>query len=118
MFNAEHCATCGQVLPFAQGIAFDAEQGALTLNGAIVARLTVQEAKFFAVLLDASKRGRLATRIALYDALYWDRGGRDINPKILDVLACKIRKKLPRGVFTLESSWGRGYRLHVNGEAK
>jgi DNA-binding response OmpR family regulator len=49
------------------------------------------------------------TRAAMMSALY---GSDDwATPKILDVIMCKMRSKLKPHGITVETVWGRGYRL-------
>jgi DNA-binding response OmpR family regulator len=59
----------------------------------------------------AQANGRVLTRGALYDMLYWKGEGPEVN--IFDVLLCKIRSKLRKGNIPLkiETIWGRGWAL-------
>ncbi len=67
--------------------------------------LTKAEAQFMQALLP----GRAVTKEALYAAI--DRRDDEVDIKIVDVLASKVRKKLrPHGV-EIETVWGTGYRL-------
>lgn len=67
--------------------------------------LTRQEARVFGVLVSRP----LATKSAIMAALYDERGADWAEPKIVDVLVCKIRKKLaPFGIEIL-TRWGEGY---------
>lgn len=55
--------------------------------------------------------GDLITKRAVYDALYWAEADGGPDMKILDVMMCKIRKKLrPMGV-KIETVWGDGWRM-------
>lgn len=72
-------------------------------------RLTPTEHRFFAALVQMPS-GHVATKEHLHTALS-DKDEPDTELKIVDVIACKVRKKLlPFGV-TFETVWGRGYRL-------
>lgn len=70
-----------------------------------VAKLTKSEARLVAALV---KSGR-----ATKDRLYWSLYGEDIDggrdPKIIDVLICKVRNKLTPLGITIETYWGAGY---------
>jgi len=53
-----------------------------------------------------------APRTRIYDLLYATHSSGEVaEPKIIDVLVCKIRRKLaPRGI-AIETVWGWGYRI-------
>ena len=66
-----------------------------------------------AVIMSTLERNapNAVTKSALYDRLYGLRADCDLPAtKILDVLVCKVRKKLPEG-YQIETVWGKGYRL-------
>nr|WP_278422938.1 helix-turn-helix domain-containing protein [Brucella anthropi]DAM62818.1 MAG TPA: Transcriptional regulatory protein, C terminal [Caudoviricetes sp.] len=68
--------------------------------------LSPAEATVFACL--AARR--FATKEMIYHALYALRSD-DVEPKIVDVFICKLRKKVkPFGVI-VETVWGSGYTL-------
>jgi len=70
--------------------------------------LTPKETALLSALLQLPA-GCYASRDQLYSGMYPDEGDTDI--KIVDVFACKLRKKLgPRGIV-IDNLWGRGYRL-------
>lgn len=71
-------------------------------------RLSTQEAQFLAILLT---RNHICTREQLYSALYFDYDEDESpTPKILDVIVCKLRKKLRRVCDgKIDTIWGRGY---------
>ncbi len=71
--------------------------------------LTQQEARVFGVLVNRE----LATKDAVMAALYSDRPGEEgeVEPKIVDVFVCKIRKKLKPFGLTIQTVWGQGYAL-------
>lgn len=67
--------------------------------------LTCLEAKLAATIIKASPR--LLSKPALMDAVY---GGYDEPEiKIINVLICNIRRKLPD--LSIETVWGRGYQI-------
>lgn len=70
--------------------------------------LTYAEARFFGMLLKLP----LVRRDAVMTELYGLRpDGEEPEPKIVDVFACKLRKKLkPYGV-AINVQWGQGYFL-------
>lgn len=75
--------------------------------------LTPVEADFVAVLVTRE----FASRIALHNAITAPGADEPPDPKIVDVYACKIRKKLtPRGI-EITTVWGRGYRLTAENRA-
>lgn len=82
-------------------------------NGTILS-FSAQQAAIFASM--ALCKERVLTRSHIYNLLYWDhRDDEGPNPKIIDVIVCKLRVKirdmnLP---VTIETIWGRGYRLRV-----
>lgn len=72
-------------------------------------RLTATESRFLSTLLSAPG---VVTKEALHVGLS-DRDEPDTELKIVDVIVCKVRKKLtaamPKGVTAVETVWGRGY---------
>lgn len=69
--------------------------------------LSLQEEVVFRLLYS---RRRPVPRWELMDGLYGDNGMRP-GDKIIDVLICKMRKKLdPYGIL-IETVWGNGYQL-------
>lgn len=71
--------------------------------------LTSQEARVFGVLVNRE----LATKDAIMLGLYSGRAGDDgeVEPKIVDVFVCKIRKKLKPFGVEIRTVWGQGYAL-------
>lgn len=69
--------------------------------------LTGRESDFLRVL---ASRDRLLTKEALYVAVY---GSTDNGPdlKIVDVIICKLRRKLIDHGIIIETVWGQGYKL-------
>jgi len=74
---------------------------------------TSSEATLLAVLAHA--KGRLVTKERLYDSMYWRQAGDGPDAKVIDVVVCKIRKKLLKYQLpmTLQTMWGRGYQLQL-----
>jgi len=80
-------------------------------------KITRLEASVFAILL---KRD-MATKEQLHTASEASRPSehrKTTEPKIVDVVICKLRKKLtPRGII-IETSWGNGYYISPENQAK
>lgn len=70
-------------------------------------RLTAQEARFMGVLVHRDQ----PTKNAFMAALYRDTGADEAEEKIVDVLACKIRKKVAPFGVEIQTIWGHGYAL-------
>lgn len=72
-------------------------------------RLTPSESRVFGVLVNRD----LATKDAVMAALYSDRldADADVEPKIVDVLICKIRKKVARFGIEVRTVWGQGWSI-------
>lgn len=72
--------------------------------------LTAREAQFLDALLLSRET---LTKQAAMDAIYGEGDGPE--PKIIDVYACKLRKKLAPlfdpDTLVIETVWGRGYRI-------
>lgn len=71
----------------------------------VVIGVSAQLARVLAVLL----RRDVAMKPTIIAALYQYEGA--VNPKIVDVLICHLRKKLRPLDINIETVWGRGYRL-------
>lgn len=71
--------------------------------------LTQQETRVFGTLVNRE----VATKDAVMAALYSDRAGAEgeVEPKIVDVFICKIRKKLKPFGIEIRTVWGQGYAL-------
>jgi two-component system cell cycle response regulator CtrA len=80
-----------------------------------VAKLTRSEAAMVGIL---AKRGRVS-KMQIYDFAFGERLEQDQpEPKIIDVLICKIRAKLaPHGV-EIKTIWGVGYEMTPDNSAK
>lgn len=72
-------------------------------------KLTPIEARFFGTLVN--EKGELTTKERLHAAMGGDNPEYDADIKIVDVVACKVRKKLKPHGIVFETVWGRGYRL-------
>jgi two-component system cell cycle response regulator CtrA len=83
-------------------------------DGWAKAGLTRMEARLMRAL--AEKPDRLVTKGALMDAMYFDRA-QEPEPKIVDVLVCRIRRKLKGSAWAIETVWGQGYRARVAADA-
>ena len=103
------CPLCGSAIPDDGRILIDLE-GGLVVGGGHVANLTAQEFALFDALWSA--RPRTLSKEKLLNALYGLKpGGDEPEIKIIDVFICKARPKLlPLGV-TVETVWGKGYRI-------
>ena len=74
--------------------------------------LTASEERIFGVLMARD----VATKEALMIVLYSDDANDWPDPKILDVMICKLRKKLKALEIKIETVWGRGW--HMPAESK
>ena len=78
-------------------------------------RLTALEAQMFAMLL----KRELVSKAGLMTALYGDRVMHDApQPKIVDVLICKLRQKLAPFDISILTIWAQGYRLRPEDRAR
>jgi DNA-binding response OmpR family regulator len=73
--------------------------------------LTRLEARLMRCLHDHI--GRIVPKTVAMDALYFDRPHDEPGIKIVDILVCKIRRKIAGGAHGIETVWGRGYRLRI-----
>ena len=101
------CPTCGAVLN-EPDIRFDADTG-IVVHGPSFACLTKTETDLF-LALDRN-RSRTLSRERIMTLLYGGQIDEEPDMKIIDVLVCKIRRKLKGFPVLIENSWGRGYRL-------
>lgn len=77
--------------------------------------LSASEAKIIGIL---TKR-EMVTKAQMLQMLYISRsGGEEVEAKIVDVFVCKARAKLNKFDITIETVWGRGYRLNPENKAK
>lgn len=96
------------------GCTFEAETGHLANTGGKKQHLTPIETKLLmALALDPS---RTFSKDDIMDRLY--DGENEPERKIVDVLVCKLRRKLAEmngGLDVVETVWGRGYRFVPEG---
>ena len=83
----------------------DPERRAFVTPAGIKLRCSNQEWLLFERL--ALSPGHLVTKPSLYAALYARTDG-GADPRIVDTLLCRLRKKCP---FPIETVWGEGYIL-------
>jgi DNA-binding response OmpR family regulator len=101
------CPVCGhaitelpvQILP---------ERGMVIANGKFV-RLPAQEMELLALL--AKVFPRVLTKEAALDHLYQLDPDGEAEMKIVDVLICKIRRKVEPLGLRIDTQWGRGFAL-------
>lgn len=71
--------------------------------------LTSSEARVFSHLTTRD----VATKASIMAALYSDKiDGEDVEPKIVDVFVCKLRRKVAKFGVEIATVWGQGYSLH------
>lgn len=103
------CPTCGQPLP-EHGTVIDFDAGIIVRDGQFAA---LTESEFALHTKLAEHPGRVVSRESLMVSLYGLRhDSEEPLDKIIDVLACKARKKLKPLGIAIENVWGRGYRLN------
>lgn len=61
------------------------------------------------------RAGRTVAREVIYTALYGN-SCQDVDPKIIDVYICKLRKKLGAAAEYIDTAFGTGYRLDAPAE--
>lgn len=73
--------------------------------------LTRSESRLFSALVPNA----IVSKEHLLNALYFDRPGDEPDAKIIDVLVCKIRKKLEEAgsPYSIKTIWGRGFVLRA-----
>lgn len=69
--------------------------------------LTVQERRLLAFLFISSR----PSKAQIMDHLYRSVGDREPEVKIVDVMICKMRRKLKPLCVDIQTHWGRGYYL-------
>ena len=108
------CPCCGASIINDGRVLIDAESGIIIANGYLAA-LTKTEMEIFTLLWEV--RPRVLSQENLLKKLYW-QGSVDEEPevKIIDVFVCKIRKQIAEMPISLETVWGRGYRIKLLGE--
>lgn len=104
------CPCCGNALQIDRGAHFALESLALVSSDYAVV-FTKHEAALFDVLWRNRNTGRVSTKGSLFDHLYSDdpSGGPDI--KVIEVLICRIRKKLEVTNIEIATVFDTGYFL-------
>ncbi len=98
---AQHIVTAGP-------IEIDFQKAEVTVDGR---RLHITRTEWGMLELLALHRGKPVSKERIMSHLY---GGEDgPEQKIIDVYACKLRRKLGEAGIYIETVWGRGYRLQT-----
>lgn len=100
-----HCPVCGAALPDDPSLKVDEPTGIVIRNGRF-AHLPPSEMAIFAAL--TARPGHVRSKEALLNAL----GRLEMDEpeiKIVDVLVCKVRRKLQPLGITIKTAWGDGY---------
>jgi DNA-binding response OmpR family regulator len=71
-----------------------------------------------ATLLGVMMTKPMATKEMLFSGLYALRSDDPPEQKIIDVLICKVRKKVAPYGIVIETVWGRGYALTAESKMK
>jgi DNA-binding winged helix-turn-helix (wHTH) protein len=103
------CPCCGGAIdPLA--VTIDRSRRVIAHSGG-VAYVTGTELRLFLLLYESYPKA--VNKTALFDGLYSQRhADADIpDPKILDILICKLRKVLDPIGIVIETMWGEGYGL-------
>ncbi|MCA6108150.1 winged helix-turn-helix domain-containing protein [Bradyrhizobium cenepequi] len=106
------CPCCGQSMHLGDGLSWSPDTRQL-LGTSYSTRLTPSEATIFDVLWKSAKNGRVVTREKLFDALYWNDPNGGPDWKTVDVLLCKLRKKIESSNVEVITVWKEGYFLRV-----
>ncbi len=102
------CPSCGQFLPFEGARAWtDLNSNAVVIDGTRVL-LTPMEYELVEALLGAAPR--VITRGHIMDLLYGQATDEPFD-KILDVMICRIRKKLAGTALRIEAIRKRGFQV-------
>lgn len=103
------CPTCGHPVGDFCGIVLDHDAQMVRFRGASV-RLTKTEIAYFLPLYE--RPARAVDKGAIYDSVYQLRPDCDQpGMKIVDVMICKLRRKLKHLGIEIETYWGMGYAL-------
>ncbi len=73
--------------------------------------LTKLESRLMRALCE--RLDKVVGKPALMDALYFDRVADEPEAKIVDILVCKLRKKIRHSGYEIETVWGHGYRARL-----
>lgn len=107
-----HCPLCGAPLS-APPCAILPERGMVVANGAF-AFVPTSEMALLTRLVEIFPRP--LSRDAAMQHLYALRPDEEPQPKIVDVFICKLRKKIEPLGIRIDTLWGRGYVLRVDGK--
>lgn len=112
MTNPPICPTCGHPVLHRE-IVIDRALGVISRHG-VEARLTRNELAFFEEFLKGYPSAVHKDRV--YDAIYASRiADKDFpEPKIVDVIVCKLRRKLAPLGMGFRTAWGFGYALTID----
>lgn len=77
-------------------------------------KFTHHEARLFLVLKRSANQ--TASKDAILTRLYADRIDEAPDIKIIDVFVCKMRKKLAKTTWRINTIWGEGYQLEDTGD--
>lgn len=105
------CPVCGQTAELPPIVVLQ-ERG-MAISGGRFVTLTVKEAAFLAILV--KRAPRVTTKESLMNVLYVMGSDEEPMEKIIDVYACKVRKKLRRIGVEIVTHWGAGYSIALEG---
>lgn len=75
--------------------------------------MTMLEQRLFDFL--KSRMGDICNKDSVYNAVYFDKSPDDLPEiKILDIFLCRIRKKIAKTDYKIETIWHRGWRMTEN----
>jgi len=86
----------------------------MTFDAPLQLGLTEKEAKVLGLLTKVD----MATKDAIMFHIYADRPNEVPEIKVVDVFVCKVRQKLKPYDISIQTIWGRGYRLTTQDKAK
>lgn len=105
--NSLICPCC---LQFVEDVRFLADPNTAQItNGDKTVKLSRQQFNVAKYLIDCFPR--MATKEAIYDAVFMDPSGEGPEMKIIDVVICKIRPAMADVGLVVETVWGKGYKL-------
>jgi DNA-binding response OmpR family regulator len=111
----EICPCCGNALQVRQGVQFTRESRTL-LSSDFAVVLSAREADLFNILWRGRNSGRVSTRQALWNHLYFDDVDGGPDPKIIDIWIMRLRKKIAHTSVEIVTSWGNGWFLRSKSE--
>ncbi|MQY48216.1 hypothetical protein GAO09_19465 [Rhizobiales bacterium RZME27] len=105
--NALICPCC---LQFVEDVRFLVDPNTCQItNGDKTIKLSRQQFNLAKYLTDCFPR--MATKEAIYDAVFMGENGEGPDIKIVDVIVCKIRPAMADVGLVVETVWGKGYKL-------